>query len=65
MMKNVFYFILKALFSFSRYSNFCPDFFVMQKKRLDKKGKFNFKICDIATWLANNYNTHIAQYLMK
>ena len=25
----------------------------------------NFKIHDITTWLINNYNTHIAQYLTK
>ena len=29
MMKNAFYFTLKAFFSFSRYLNFCLDFFVM------------------------------------
>ena len=27
--------------------------------------KVNFKIYDITTWLTNNYNTHIVQYLHK
>ena len=34
-------------------------------KRLDIKEKVNFKICDIIGWTANNYNTHIDQYLKK
>ena len=33
------------------------------EKRLDYKDKVNFKIYDAATWLTNNYNKHIAQYL--
>ena len=37
-----FYFILKAI-SFSRYSSFCLDFFVILKKRLDEKYKITFK----------------------
>ena len=44
MMKNAFYFILKKLFSFLRYLNFCQEFLVMQEKRLDQKEKDNFKI---------------------
>ena len=32
---------------------------------LDWKDKVNFKIYDVTTWLTNNYNTHIAQYLAK
>ena len=63
MMKNAFYFILKALFS--RYLNFCHDFMVMLKKRIDQKDKVNFKIHDVTAWLTNNCNTHIAQYLTK
>ena len=42
-MKNAFYFILKAL----------------------KKDKVNLKVHDVTSWLTNNYNTHIAQYLTK
>ena len=37
----------------------------MKKKWLGLKDKINFKIYDVSTWLANSYNTHIAQYLMK
>ena len=62
MMKNAFYFILKAPFVL-KYFNFCLDFSVMQKKRLDQKDKVNFEIDDVTGWLANNYNTRIAQYL--
>ena len=46
----------EGLFSFSRYLNFCLDFLVKQKKRLDWKEEANFKICDVATWLINNCN---------
>ena len=37
----------------------------MLKKRLDQKDKVNFRTQDVATWLRNNYNTHIVQYLTK
>ena len=53
------------LFSFSTYLSFSHDFLVLLEKRLDLKDKVNFKIHDVTTWLTNNYNTHIAQYLTK
>ena len=34
-------------------------------KRLDRKGKFNFKFYDVTGWRTNNCNSHIAQYLKK
>ena len=34
-------------------------------KRLDKKVEVNLKIYDVADWIENNCNTHIAQYLKK
>ena len=37
------------------------SFLVMFKKRLNQKDKVDFKIHDVATWLINNFNTHIAQ----
>ena len=40
----------QKLFSFSRYLSFCLDFLV----------KVNFKFYDVAAWLTNNCNTHIA-----
>ena len=59
-MKNAFCFILKALL---RYLNFCPDFFGVIGKGLDKKAKVNFNIYDIINW--ENHNTYIVQYLKK
>ena len=49
--KNAFYFIFKALFSLSRFLNFCLDFLVLQKKQLDQKDENNFKFHDFRTWL--------------
>ena len=65
MMNNAFYFIFKAFFVLKIYLSFCHDFLVMLKKRLDWRDQVNFKIHDVTTLLANNYNTHIARYLMK
>ena len=45
---------------FLRCLIFCSNF-----KLLYKKVMVNFKIYDIANWITNNYNTHIAQYLKK
>ena len=53
MMKNAFYFILKAFCSLDNLS-FCLDFLGMQKKRLDQKDKINFEIYDVTAWLAMN-----------
>ena len=49
------------LFSFSRYLNFCLDFLVMLKKRLDWKDKLNF---NIQTSQPGYDTTYIAQYLL-
>ena len=51
MMKNAFYFILKALL-IVRFLNFCPQFLGHVEKELDKKAKVNFKIYDIITSLS-------------
>ena len=63
MMKNAFYFILKALFvlkifkfSFWRFGH------VEDTAWLEK---VNFKIHDVITWLTNNYNIYTAQHLTK
>ena len=50
---------------FLRKIGFCLGFLVILKKRLDWKDYVNFKIDDVPTWLTNNYNAHIAQYLTK
>ena len=51
MIKNAFYFTLKAL---SR------DIYIFVKK-----AKVNLKIYDVTDWTTNNYNTYIVQYLKK
>ena len=61
MMTNAFYFA----FSFSRYLNFCLDFFVIQKNGLIRNISLISKINDVTTWATNNCNTHIDQYLKK
>ena len=52
----------QKLFLFSRSLSFCLDFLVMYGKVLMKKIKVNFKFYDVAAWLTNNCNTHVAQY---
>ena len=63
-MKNVFYFILKALFILKIFK-FSSRLFGLEGERLDKKAKVNFKIFNVTDWETNNYNTHFAQYLKK
>ena len=53
------------VFLFSRRLNFCSDFFSLVGKWLDKKSEHNFQIHVFATWETNNFNAHIANYLMK
>ena len=64
MMKKTLYFTLKALFVFEIFK-FLSDFVGHVGKRLDKKAKVSFKIYDVIKWKANNYNTHVVQYLKK
>ena len=52
-LKKCFLFHLKS-FLFSRYLNSFLDFLVMSKK---------IKTYDLTTWEANNWKTHIVQYL--
>ena len=61
MMKNTLYFTSKALFVL-KVLKFLSGLFGHSEKRLEKKDKVNFKICDVAIWETNNYNTHIAQF---
>ena len=63
-MKNAFYFILKALF-IPKIFNFLTWPFGHVEKTAWLKYKVNFKICDVAAWLTNSYNTYIVQYLTK
>ena len=65
MMKNAFYFILKALFVLKIFR---LNFWSCRKTAwLERLIWFevNFKIYDVTTELTNNCNTHIAQYFTK
>ena len=64
MMKNAFYFTLKALFVLKIFK-FLSWLFGHVGKRLDYKNKFNFEIYGATAWLPNKCNAHIAQYLKK
>ena len=64
MIKNTFYFVLKALFVHEIFK-LLSWLFGFVEKRLDKKPMINFKIHDVTDWTANNYNPRIAQYLKK
>ena len=56
----------QKLFSFWRYLSFCLGFLIMYRKGLIKKFiKVNFKFYNVTAWLANNCNTHIAQYFQS
>ena len=63
-MKNAFYFMLKALFVLEIFT-FLSWLFGYVEKRLDKKAMVNFKIYDVKDWTTNNRNTYITQYLKK
>ena len=58
MMKNVFYFMLKALFVFEIFA-FLSLLFGYVGKRLDEKAKVNFKIYDLSDRTTNNFNACI------
>ena len=64
MMRNIFYFTLKALFVLKVFK-FLSWHFWLCKKRLGKKATVNFKIYDVTNWETNDYNTLNAQYLKK
>ena len=50
MIKDAFYFTLKAIFVLLRYSKFCPDSYGHVGKQPDKKTKTNFKIFEVKNW---------------
>ena len=64
MMKDAFYFLLKAL-SILEIFTFSFWLFGYVEKRLDNKVMVNFNIYDVTHWTKNHYNTHITQYLKK
>ena len=61
MLKNTFYFIVKALFVLEIFK-FCPDFLGHVGKQLDKMVILKINDVKLST---NNCNTHISQYLKK
>ena len=56
MMKNAFYFILKALFLLTIFK-FLSWLFERAEKTAWLRDKVNFEIYDVTAWLRNNYNT--------
>ena len=65
MMKNDFFFMLKALFVLKIFI-LLSRLFGYIRKRFDKEeAMVNFKIYVVRDWTTNNYNTHITQYLKK
>ena len=64
MMKNDFYFTLKALFVLKIFIilSWLSDHV---GKWLDQKDKVNFKVYDVRTWETNNWDRHFAQHLRK
>ena len=62
-MKNAFYFILKALFILKIFKVFVMTFWSCSKKGVIRK--IHDKIHDVTGRITNTFNTHIAKYLMK
>ena len=62
MMKNAFYFILKALFVLKIFKRL-SWLFGRAEKRFDWKDKVSFEIYDVTTYLTNNNNKLTAEYL--
>ena len=63
-MKNAFYFMVKAVLVLEILT-FFPWLFGYVEKRLDKRAMIDFKIYDVTDCTTNNYNTHITQNLKK
>ena len=64
MIKNAFYFTLKAVLVLKIFKCISCIFSHIEK-RLNYKDKVNFKIYGVVNWLINNCKTHIDQYLKK
>ena len=62
MIKNAFYFILKAPFLL-KILNFCFDNFGHVRKRFDKKVRVSFKTYDVINWETTNCNTHMLLFI--
>ena len=56
----------KIFFLLLECFSFCSEVLVrLDKKRLDKKAKVNFKICSATNWIKNNQNTDIFRYIKQ
>ena len=64
MMKNAFYFTLKAPFVYEILT-FLFQLFGHVGKRLDDKANLDFKLYDVTNWMTINCNTYVARYLKK
>ena len=64
MVKNAFYFLIKASFVIEIFT-FLSELFGYEEKCLHKKADINFKIYYVKDRASNNYNIRIAQYLKK
>ena len=64
MMKNAFYFIIKAPFAIEIFT-LLSELSGYVEKGLHKKTNVNFKIYYVKERTTINYNTHIVQYLKK
>ena len=64
MVKNIFYFILKALFDLKMFKLLSWLFGDIGKTSFYEY-KVDFKVYYVTTWLTSNYNTNIAQYCTK
>ena len=66
MMKNAFYFTLKALFILKVFK-FLSRIFGLIRKKNGLIGKINvvFKIYDVRAWEINNWNAQITEYFKK
>ena len=63
-MMKCFLFHLKSSFVLKIFK-FLSWHFTHIAKQLVKKDKVNFKFYDVTAWLANNRNTHVAQYFER
>ena len=64
MMRNTFYFMLKALYVLEIFTLLSQRFGYVENQ-FDKKVKVNFEIYDVTEWETENYNTYIVKYLKK
>ena len=55
---------LSQLLATESHLKMMEENFLFTLKALFALKKF-FKMCDITTWLTDNYNIHVAQYLKK